>query len=62
MERFKLRTLNEIEGKGQHGVYISDRFVVVGNLDSKVDIIRAWEILGENIKVSAANDSQGYCE
>jgi hypothetical protein len=61
MERFNLRTLNEIEGKGQHCVEISDRFVVVGNLDAKVDIIRAGEILGENIKVSA-KDSLVYCE
>jgi hypothetical protein len=32
MERFKLKTLNEVEGKEQYGIEISNSFVVLENL------------------------------
>jgi hypothetical protein len=36
-------------------------FIALGNLDTEVDINRAWETITENIKVSA-RDSLGYHE
>jgi hypothetical protein len=43
MERFNLKTLNEMEGKEQHCVEISNRFVSLENLDAEVDSNRTWE-------------------
>jgi hypothetical protein len=43
MERFNVKQLNEIEGKEQYSVEISNRFVALENLDIEVDINRAWE-------------------
>jgi hypothetical protein len=42
-ERFNLRKLNEVEGKEQYRVPISNIFAVLGHLDTEVDINRAWE-------------------
>jgi ABC-type hemin transport system ATPase subunit len=41
MERFNLRKLNEVEGKEQYRVEISNRFVALENLDAEVNIDRA---------------------
>jgi hypothetical protein len=49
MERFNLKKLNEVEGKQQYRVEISNRFVTLENLDTEVDINRAWETVRENI-------------
>jgi hypothetical protein len=38
METFKLKELNEIEGKEQYHVEISNRFEALENLDTEVDI------------------------
>jgi hypothetical protein len=43
MGRFNLRKLNEVEGKEQYRVEISNRFAALGNLGTEVDINRAWE-------------------
>jgi hypothetical protein len=43
MERFNLKTLNEIEGKEQYRFEISNRFAALENLDTEEDINRAWE-------------------
>jgi uncharacterized FlaG/YvyC family protein len=61
MERFNLKKLNEIEGKEQNRVEISNRFTVLENLDAEVDINRAWETIRENIKFSA-KQNLGYYE
>jgi hypothetical protein len=45
MERFRLKKLNEAEGKEQYRVEISNRFASLENVDAKVDINRAWELL-----------------
>jgi hypothetical protein len=42
MERFSLKKLNEIEGKEQYLVEISNRFAALENLNAEVDIKRAW--------------------
>jgi hypothetical protein len=45
MERFNLKTLNKVEGKEQYCVEISNRFAALENLDTEVDINRAWETI-----------------
>jgi hypothetical protein len=52
MERFNLK-LNEVEGKDQYRVEISNRFAALENLDTEVDVNNAWETIRENIKISA---------
>jgi hypothetical protein len=61
MERFNLKKLNEIEGKEQYHFEISNRFAALENLDTKVDINKAWETTKENINISA-KESLGYYE
>jgi hypothetical protein len=61
MERFNLKKLNHVEGKEQYCVEMSNRFVALENLDTTVDINRAWETIRENIKISA-KESLGYYE
>jgi hypothetical protein len=53
MERFNLKTLNDIEGKEQFRVEVSNRFAALKDLDTEVEINSAWETIGENIKMSA---------
>jgi hypothetical protein len=53
MKRFNLKKLNEVEGKEQYSVDVSNRFTAVEELVSEVEINSAWEIVRENIKISA---------
>jgi hypothetical protein len=53
MERFNLRKLNEVEGKEQYCVEVSNRFAALEDLDAEVEFNSAWEKIGENIKISA---------
>jgi hypothetical protein len=39
--RFNLKKLNEVEGKEQYHVEITNRFAPLENLDTEVDINRA---------------------
>jgi hypothetical protein len=50
MERFNLKKLNEVKGKEQYP-----------DLEAEVEINSAWEMIRENIKISA-KESLGYCE
>jgi hypothetical protein len=43
MERFGLKKLNEVEGKEQYCVQISDRFGALEILNAEADTNRAWE-------------------
>jgi hypothetical protein len=43
MERFSLKTSNEVEGKEQYRVEISNRFAALENLDSEVDVNKTWD-------------------
>jgi hypothetical protein len=61
MERFNLKKLNEVEGKEQYHVEVSNRFTALEDLDTDVEINTAWETIRENIKISA-KESLGYCE
>jgi hypothetical protein len=57
MERFSLNQLNEVEGKEQYHVDISNRFAPLENLDAEVDIDRAFETIRENIKNFSQRES-----
>ncbi|PNF14117.1 hypothetical protein B7P43_G01057, partial [Cryptotermes secundus] len=60
-ERFNLKKLNEVEGKEQYHVELLNRFVALENLDTEVNVNKAWETNRENIKISA-KESLGYYE
>jgi flagellar biosynthesis/type III secretory pathway chaperone len=61
MDRLNLKKLDEVEGKEQYRVEISNRFAALEDLDDGVDINRAWETIMENIKI-LAQESLGYYE
>jgi hypothetical protein len=61
MERYNLKKLNEVEGKEQFRVEVSNRFAALEDLDAEVEINSAWEMIRENIKISA-KESLGYFE
>jgi hypothetical protein len=61
MERFNLKKLNDVEGKEQFRVEVSNRFTAWEDLDAEVEINSAWETIRENIKMSA-KESLGYFE
>jgi hypothetical protein len=41
MERFHLKKLNDVEGKGQFRVVVSNRFEALEDLDAEVEISSA---------------------
>jgi hypothetical protein len=45
MERFNLKKLNEVEGKEQYRVEISNSFVKKENLDTEVDVNKLGKLL-----------------
>jgi hypothetical protein len=53
MEWFNLKKLNEVESKEQYRAEISNSFAALENLDTEVDINKAWKTIRENIKISA---------
>jgi hypothetical protein len=57
MQRFNLKKLNEVAGKEQFRVEVSNRFAALEDLDTEVEINSAWETIRENIKISA---KEGY--
>jgi hypothetical protein len=61
MERFNLKKLNNIEGKEQFRVEVSNRFAALEDLDTEVEINSAWETIRGNINISA-KESLGYFE
>jgi hypothetical protein len=44
--------LNELEGKEQFPVEVSNGFAALEYLDTEVDINSVWEPIGENINIS----------
>jgi hypothetical protein len=58
MERFNIKKLNEVEGKEQYHVEIRNRFSALEHLDTKVDVINAWETIRENIKIISQRESR----
>jgi hypothetical protein len=61
IERFSLKKLNDVEGKEQFRVEVSNRFAAMADLDAEVEINNAWETIRENITISA-KESLGYFE
>jgi hypothetical protein len=61
VEMFNLKKLSEAEGKEQFRVEVLNRFAVLEDLDTEVEITSAWETIRENIKISA-KESLGYYE
>jgi hypothetical protein len=61
IERFNLKKLNEVEGKEQFRVEVSNRFAALEDLDAEVESNSAWEAIRGNIKISA-KESLGYFE
>jgi hypothetical protein len=61
MERSNLKKLNEVEGKEQFCVEVSNRFAALEDLGAEVEINSVWETIRENIKMSA-KESPGYFE
>jgi hypothetical protein len=59
MENFNLKKLNEVEGKVQYRVEVSNRLLALEDLDTEVEINSALETIRENIKISA-KESLGY--
>jgi hypothetical protein len=59
MERFNLKKLNEVEGKEQYPVEVSNRFATLEELDAEVEINSSWETIIVNIKISA-KERPGY--
>jgi hypothetical protein len=59
MDRFNLKKLNDVEGKEQYRVEISNRFAALENLDNEVDINGVGGNIRENIKISS-KESLGY--
>jgi hypothetical protein len=56
--RFSLRKLNEVEGKEEYRAEISNKFTASENLHGNVNVKRAWEIIIENIKISAKGSTK----
>jgi hypothetical protein len=52
VKRFNLKKLDEVEGKEQYRVELSNRFAALEDLDTEVEINSAWEMIRENIKIS----------
>jgi hypothetical protein len=50
MERFNLKKLNEVVGKEQYHVEVSNRFAALEDLDTEVEINSAWETIQEKPK------------
>jgi hypothetical protein len=63
MERFNLKKLNEVESKEKYRVKeedkekyrveVSNSFAALEDLDAEVEINGAWEMIRENINISA---------
>jgi hypothetical protein len=60
MERFNFKKLNEVQGKEQYRVEVSNRFAALEDLDAEMEISSAWETIRDNIKISAKESLDYY--
>jgi hypothetical protein len=58
VEKFNLKKLHEVEGKEQYHVEALNRFADLEDLDTEVEINSSWEMIRENIKISAKKESR----
>jgi hypothetical protein len=61
MERFNMKKLNEVEGKEWYCIEISNMFAALENIDTEVDVTKAWETIIEDINIFA-KANPGYYE
>jgi hypothetical protein len=61
MAMFSLVKLNGVKGKEKYRIEVSNRFVASEDLNTEVKINSAWEMIAENIRISA-KESLGYYE
>jgi hypothetical protein len=61
IERFSLKKLNDVEGKEQFRVEVSNGFAALEDLSAKVEMNSACKTIRENIKISA-KECLGYFE
>jgi hypothetical protein len=61
VEWFHLKKLDEIEGKEQYRVEVSSRFAALEDLNAEVGVNSAWDMIRDNIKISA-KESLGHYE
>jgi RNAse (barnase) inhibitor barstar len=60
MERFNRKKLNEVEGKEKYHVEVSNRFAVLEDLDTEVEIDTVWETIRGDIKISVTKSLSYY--
>jgi hypothetical protein len=60
-QRSNLKELNDVQGKEEFRVEVSNRFAALEDLDAEVEINSARETIRENINISA-KESLGYFE
>jgi len=53
VEIFNLRNLSELKIRKEYQIKISNRFIVMENLNNSQDANKAWENIKQNIKTSA---------
>jgi hypothetical protein len=53
MERFNVKKLNDVQGREQFRVEVSNRFATVEDLDTELEINSAWEMIREKTQISA---------
>jgi hypothetical protein len=58
MERFNLKKLNQVEGKEQFCVEVSNRFAALEDLDAEVEINNAWETIKREYKNFSQRESR----
>jgi hypothetical protein len=61
MERFNLKKLNNVKGKEQFRVEVSNRIAALEDLDTELEINSALETIRDNLNISA-EVSLGYFE
>jgi hypothetical protein len=57
-DRFNLKKLNDVEGKEQFRVEISNRVAALKDLRAEVEINSVWETIRKNIKLFIQGESR----
>jgi hypothetical protein len=61
MKRFSLKKVNKVEAKEKYHIKVSNRFAALEDLDAEVEVNSALEMIRDNIKISAKEESRlGY--
>jgi hypothetical protein len=58
IDRFSLKKLNEVEGKEQYCVGVSNKFAFLEDLDTDVEINSAWEMIRGKYKDMSQSESR----